>query len=133
MLAQHLDLTDDFNTASSYLFDGDIYVKPAGVTYVELSNYDYCLVQIIKPESAIPFQTTLDSGAIQGVTDGNVKMSINYIDVYGVDVADAANTLVKSVSTVNSITRFPVVGRYLKIGDNGNSAEKVLVTLTKIS
>ena len=36
MLAQHLDLTVDFSTASTYTFDGTTYTKPAGTTFVEL-------------------------------------------------------------------------------------------------
>ena len=133
MLAQHLDLTDDFNTASTYIDPlGTTITKPAGITYVELSNYDYCLVQVVSPLEPVALFTTLDSGAIQGVTDGNVKMSTNYQSVYGVDVTDATNTLVNQ-AVDKAIIRFPVVGRYLKIGNTGNSAEKVLVTLTKIS
>lgn len=133
MLAQHLDLTVDFNTESYYTTpEGDVMVKPAGVTYVELSNYDYCLIQVILPSTSVPLQTTLDSGAVQGVTDGNVKMSLNYCDVYGVDVTSATNALVK-VATGTTIVRIPVVGRYLKIGNTSITAGKVLVTLTKIS
>jgi len=134
MLAQHLDLTVDFSTASTYTFDGTTYTKPAGTTFVELSNYDFCLVQFVGLSgAAAAFQTTLDSGAIQGKTDGNVKMSTNYLDVYGVDVSSATNALVKSVASGAAIVRFPVVGRYLKIGGTGCVATKVLVTLTKIS
>ena len=133
MLAQHLDLTYDFNTASTYTDPlGSVITKPVGITYVELSNYDYCLVQFDGEGENLCF-TTLDSGAVQGVTDGNVKMSTNYVNVYGVDVSDNTNALVNYVSK-NRIVRFPVVGRYLKIGDGTfPSANKVLVTLTKIS
>jgi hypothetical protein len=135
MLAQHLDLTVDFNTASTYTNpEGDTSIKPAGLTYVELSNYDFCLVQFVGLSgAAAAFQTTLDSGAVQGITDGNVKMSTNYLDVYGVDVSSATNAFVKSVASGAAIVRFPVVGRYLKIGGTGCVATKVLVTLTKIS
>jgi hypothetical protein len=134
MLAQHLDLTYDFSNPSTYTDPlGNVINKPDGITYVELSNYDYCLVQIIKTEGvSVPLQTTLDSGAVQGVTDGNVKMSLNYLDVYGVDVTSATNDLVKAATDTN-IVRIPVVGRYLKIGEEGLKADKVLVTLTKIS
>lgn len=120
MLAQYLDLTEAFNdtTASSVIF--------------ETSNYDYAVVQLINPSAEVFFSTTLDSGAITGVTDGNYVSSINYSTCYATNLAD--NTIITSSAT-SSLSRFNVVGRYIKLAksDKADTATKVLVMLTKIS
>lgn len=122
MLAQYLDVSENFVSGAT------------GIATIELSNYDYCVVQFVTLSGAVAsFTTTLDSGAIQNVTDGNALNSSNYLDVYGVDLTSATNALAKSLASGNGLFRFPVVGRYLRIGGTGCLATKVLVMLTKIS
>lgn len=122
MLAQYLDVSENFVTGAT------------GIATIELSNYDYCVVQFVTLSgAAASFKTTLDSGAIQSVTDGNALTSDNYLDVYGTDLTSSTNALVKSLASGSGIFRFPVVGRYLRIGGTGCLATKVLVMLTKIS
>ena len=122
MLAQYLDVSSNFVAGGT------------GTAVVELSNYDYCVVQFVTLSgAAASFKTTLDSGAVQGTTDGNATLANNYLDVYGVDITSSTNALVKSLASGSGIIRFPVVGRYLKIGGTGCLATKVLVMLAKIS
>jgi len=122
MLAQYLDVSSNFVSGGT------------GTAIVELSNYDYCVVQFVTLSGATAsFKTTLDSGAVEGSTDGNALTANNYLDVYGVDITSSTNALVKSLASGNGIIRFPVVGRYLKIGGTNCLATKVLVMLTKIS
>ena len=121
MLAQYLDLTDEFQV------NGD--------AFFEVSNYDYAVVQIINNTEgdAIGFFSTLDSGAIQGVTDGNIADSINYISIVAEDLAN--NNFVSTDGGVGGLFKFGVVGRYIRLytGGDPSSVSKLLIMLTKIS
>jgi hypothetical protein len=114
MLAQYLDLAPKFNSQ-------------AGTVVIDVSNYDYILVQPIG--STISFQSTIDSGAVQGVTDGNAKLATNFTAVQGTLVL--GGTTGTSVTSTNTI-RFNVVGRYLKMTGTA-PITKLLVMLAKIS
>ena len=123
MLAQYLDLTNEFANS----FDGARYsVK------FDVSNYDYALVQFVDFLSEVTFKSTIDSGAVQSVTDGNALTSTNYTTVYATYLLD--NTKV-TVSPANGIYRFDVVGRYILLYNNDglDVKGKLLVMLTKIS
>lgn len=120
MLAQYLDLTSQFNTGQSALF--------------ETSNYDYAIVQIIGNNEGdnIAFNATLDSGAIQGVTDGNISLSNNYLPIVAENLA--SGLFVQTDGGSGGIFRFDVVGRYISISNNGDqSVNKLLIMLAKIS
>jgi hypothetical protein len=117
MLAQYLDLTEQFNENHYCEF--------------ETSNYDYALVQFISPTSDIYFYATIDSGAIQSVSDGSIVSSQNYYSILGTDLSTGSDII---QSAANTIIRFPVVGRYIKLdGTGGVTANKILVMLAKIS
>lgn len=115
MLAQYLDLTQEITLNAECVF--------------ETSNYDYAIVQLINPGGFVNFYATIDSGAIQGVSDGSAKSSINYSSIVGTDLTTGA--LVSSSISTNLI-KFDVVGRYIKI-QGSISPNKLLVMLTKIS
>jgi hypothetical protein len=116
MIAQYLDVTDEFNTN--------------GEAYVETSNYDYCVVQFVSLSSSCSLYSTIDSGAVQGETDGNVALSDNYSQISFTDLSDGI--LYTTFSGANGLLKVGVVGRYLRIGNGGQAANKVLVMLTKI-
>ena len=115
MLAQYLDLTDEINAKGQVKF--------------ETSSYDYAVVQIIGQSSRIDFSSTISSGAIQGVTDGNILTSVYYRDSYATRLIDGA--VVTNSSGGDGLYRFNVVGRYIKL--RGGPVNKLLVMLTKIS
>lgn len=119
MLAQYLDITDEFKVNGSALF--------------EVSNYDYAVVQIINDGDGIEFKSTLDSGAIQGVTDGNIADSGNYVSIVAEDLTN--NNFVNNDGGVGGLFKFGVVGRYIQLytGGDPGSVSKLLVMLTKIS
>jgi len=124
MLAEYLDLTDEF--VNSY--NGSNY----SVTF-EVSNYDYALVQFIHFSSEVSFKSTIDSGAVQGVTDGSILTSDNYVPAYATYLLNNSKV---TVSPDNGIYRFDVVGRYIKLQNTDGispTSGKLLVTLTKIS
>lgn len=118
MLAQYLDLTDEFNNNN-------------GEVKFETSGYDYAVVQIIGQNKPILFLSTIDSGAIQSVTDGNILTSVNYYPAYATQLFDG--TTVIDSSDGNGLYRFNVVGRYIKLSVNAGQVDKLLVMLTKIS
>lgn len=117
MLAQYLDVTNQFN-------------ENGGIAYVEMSNYDYCVIQLVGVSQVnTAIYATIDSGAIEGQTDGDISTSTNYTQVSFTDLSDG--TTVQTIST--GLLRVNVVGRYLQINNPGSTASKILVMLAKIS
>jgi len=116
MLAQYLDLTDQFNSNPDY------------EVVIDVSNYDYCLIQPIGED--VNLFSTIDSGAVQGVTDGNATTATNFVSVAALELANG--TSYGASVTDGTISRLAVVGRYVKI-KKGSPITKLLVMLTKIS
>ena len=77
MVAQYLDFTEKYNATGSFV--------------VETSGWDYCVIQAVGIANSITFNTTMDSGAIQGVTDGSFVSSDNYVSAVGVLLFDVDN------------------------------------------
>lgn len=117
MLAQYLDLTEEYNTNGS--------------VYFETSNYDYAVVQFANSiGDGCEFYSTLDSGSYSAdnIFDPN---PINWIQIVGTDLSD--NSLINSFGNADGIIRFDVVGRYIKLQSATPDVTKLLVMLTKIS
>jgi hypothetical protein len=120
MLAQYLDISDVLDSGESAL--------------IELSNYDYCVLQIAGGTGATyDYVATIDSGAITGTSDGNISSAQNFLPV------GAINLSTQAYETTNGggdgLWQFGVVGRYLKIKFNAGtpSGIKAIVMLAKIS
>lgn len=124
MLAQYLDLTEEFN---NNLDESDHHF-----VIFETSNYDYALVQLVLAEGVTDFisaKSTLDSDAVTGVSDGSAVSSTNYSDIVGLNLS--SNSF--SIQIFNGIVyRFNLVGRYMKLVGS-TQAVKLLVMLSKIS
>ena len=116
MLAQYLDLTEEFNN------------NPANEVIIDVSNYDYCLIQPIGEN--VTLYSTIDSGAVQSVTDGNATTAINFTSVAALKLVDGVTY--DAIVADGTISRLAVVGRYVKIV-KVNPIAKLLVMLTKIS
>jgi hypothetical protein len=115
MLAQYLDLTQQF-------------IDQDGFVTIDVSNYDYCLIQSIGAD--VTLESTIDSGAIQGVSDGSAVSATNFTQVVGIKLNNGT-TFTNTVENGN-IVRLEVIGRYVKI--SGISIpSKLLVMLAKIS
>lgn len=95
---------------------------------IEVSNYDYCLVQPIGGE--IDLTSTIDSGAIQSVSDGSAISAQNFVPSAALLINDGT-TMTTTIST-GEIGRLAVVGRFVRI-KMGNAVEKTFVMLSKIS
>ena len=113
MLAQYLDLTAE--------------IIANGFAEFETSNYDYAVIQIVDNGGDVFVKSTLDSGAIQGVTEGNISTSDNYVTIGCIRLSD--NSYITPIDG-NGLFRLNVVGRYIKIE---GEVSKLLVMLTKIS
>lgn len=117
MLQRTLDLTADFTASPNVRID--------------VSGWDYALVQIQTPSATIQFNGTNDAGGIVGITDGNALSSTNYQPVAGVNTAN--NAVVNSTGG-NGIFKFNVVSRFLQfVAAGGTTVGRLVVSLTKIS
>jgi hypothetical protein len=136
MLVEYLDLTNQFNES------GQATLNPCVV--IDISNYDYCLVQIENPSvTPIAFSASLDSRAILGVSDGNattvgngyLPSLTNFAQIAGVDLA--TDNLINELNGDGTI-KFNVIGKYLAITNGSGQSlssylDKLLVMLAKIS
>ena len=113
-LVQPLDITDAFNLEGGFIQD--------------VSGWDFTVVQLVTPAGAVNFLASNDSGAVQGVTDGDSSTAINFTAVQGTNLATGAAATSLNAS---GLMRFPVVGRYLQL--TGTTAAKILLLMHKIS
>lgn len=117
MLAQYLDLTQSFNANNGFKID--------------VSNYDYVVVQFVGPTGTINISATNDSGTPSApYSYGYDATSTNYQTISATKLADG--TLVTAVAAAG-LYRTNVVGRYLQYGGTSAAATKVLLQLSKIS
>lgn len=112
-VSQIIDVTADFNAA--------------GLKNIDLGGWDWVVVQLETPASAVSFKHTNDAGAVTGSTDGNALSANNFIAVQGVDLSTGTAA---TSSATSSLYRFGVIGKYLQL--SGTTAAKILVHLSKI-
>ena len=118
-LTRLLDLTGDFNAVTN----------PS--VRIDISGWDWIVVQLVQPTGTVTFSATNDAGAIEGVTDGNATSSLNYLSVQGTDLTSGTSV---TTSGASSLTRFGVIGKFFRLSASGAiTAGKVLVYLFKIS
>lgn len=115
MLSSYLDVTDLFNLNSGWV--GDI------------GEWDYVTLQLVNPSGAVSFNTSNDSGAIQGVSDGSAASATNFTSVQGTNLA--SGSAVTSLNASGEV-KFTVAGRYLQLTGTTVTADKVLLKLSKI-
>jgi len=115
MLAQYLEFLQSDR-------DSDGYIT------IDVSNYDYCLVQPIGGSASL--FSSIDSGAVQGVSDGSAISASNFFNASGILITDG--TTITNTVPANEIVRFGVVGRFVRISIE-NQVEKTFVMLSKIS
>lgn len=96
---------------------------------IDVSNYDYVLAQPIG--GAIQtIQSTINSGAVQGVSDGSAISATNFTPAAAIRVS-TGNTFVTSIAA-GEIGKLNVVGRYVRFNCANNMSD-LFVMLTKIS
>ena len=97
---------------------------------IDVSNYDYAIVQFVNPTGTINITSTNDGGDMTGITDGNAKTATNFTAIQATKLSDG--TAVTAVVTAG-LYRINVAGRYLSFGGTGAAATKVVIRLAMIS
>ena len=110
------DVTQEFNQDGFYIADA--------------SNWDYLIWQFVNPSGGIEIKATNDSGAIQGVTDGFALTSTNYTTVQATYLGDGSS--VTAVSG-DGLYRVNQTGQFVKFGEDGGTADKVIIRYHKFS
>lgn len=113
---QRLDITGDLNNNS--------------IVQLDIGGWDYAVVQLVSPTGTVTFSSTIDSGAIEGVSDGSAVSATNWIVTQGVNIN--SGTAVSTLATSGAV-RFQGIGQFLQIAGNGISVTKAFVRLYKIS
>jgi hypothetical protein len=117
MLSFTMDLSQYFAAGAS------------GTKNIEVGGYQTLSVQLINPSGNFFFQASSDSGAVQGVSDGNASTAINFNPVMATDISTNTSGTLANTSGNYSIN---IEFRFLQIlSDAGVTADKVLVFLTK--
>lgn len=126
MLSQYLDITNEYYDPNSY--------GGARIVVIDVSNYDYVLVQPVNITGGtdIKILSTIDSGAITGISDGNASSAINFTPVLATRMTGNTDT---DFIGEDSVFKMGVIGRYLKLDGSTSvtNVDKLLVMLTKIS
>ena len=118
MLQRSIDLTDQFNNNGQNV-------------RLDVSNWDYAVLQVQTPSAAINFNGTNDDNAQTGISDGNALMATNFQPVDGLNTATQAYAT--STST-NGIFRFSSTSQYLQfVAAAGTTVTKLILSLQKIS
>jgi hypothetical protein len=115
MITQLLDVTSDFNANSFYNLD--------------VSGWDYVVLQLVTPTGTVTFNTTNDGGAITGAVDGNARSAKNWNLCFGTNIATGVGA---STIAASSMFRFSYIGKYFQITGTAITATAVFITLNKI-
>lgn len=115
-LQQILDVTEQVNLSI-----------PIGI-----GAWDYGIFQFINTDGEIMFfYGTNDSGAVQGVSDGNYKSATNFISIMGLDLSTRIYNVKAIGGAASYMIKFDGVSQFLKF--EGSICEKVILRLYKIS
>jgi hypothetical protein len=114
-LATVLDISIDFNAD--------------GIATIDLSSWDWAVVQLVSPSGTVNFLASNDDGAQTGIQQGNSSLATNFTAVQGVNLATGVGA---TSANASSLFRFPIVGRFLQLS-GGQPASKILVYLQKIA
>ncbi len=118
MISNVVDYTTDFNNQVASGFNLDV------------SDWDYVVVQMILTAGTITFSSTNDSGAVTGGTDGSPSSAQNWVAVLGTNLN--TGTTATSTAASNSLFKFNIIGRYLQLSGAAGAATKVLIYYAKI-
>jgi len=116
-VATVVDLTIDFNADAAATID--------------LSSWDWAVVQLVSPSAAISFTASNDDGSITGVETGNSALAGNFTAAQGTNIATGT---AETSGSATGLWRFPIIGRFLRLtGSGGTISSKILVYLQKIA
>lgn len=116
-LAITRDVTNDFNTNQSVV--------------VDISGWDWGVVQIVTNSGTINFTSTNDGGGVQGTSYGDASSATNFMSALLTNVATGA-TATSLANGSGAAFRFEKVGQYIKFAGT-STVVKLLIFLSKIS
>lgn len=109
-LQQIIDVTAPFNAASAVVID--------------MGGYDYAIVQVKTPSSAISFESTNISG-----NPSSAQNAADFISIQGTILT--SGTAATSINA-DGLVRFSYVGQYLKLKGTAATVVSLVVRLFKI-
>jgi|SRR6185312_3907976 len=115
MISQTIDATGSFNALGKYNID--------------LSGWDYAVVNIITPGGTVNFNGTNDANAKTGISDGSAWSAINWQPEALTNVA-TGTSVVSTAATGNF--KLNVGARFLQLVSS-STASKVIIYLTRIT
>lgn len=104
-----------------------LFTANSGVLQIDVSGWDYFIVQMITPGGATTFKATNDGGAVSGLTQGNQISATNWYAVQGVDLGTGTAA---TTTSSTSMYKFTGVGRYFQL--SGSTAAKITIYFYKI-
>lgn len=116
---------------TSTTFDASANFQAGGTSLqnIDLSGWDYCVVQLVGPSGSINFLSSNDDGSITGSVQGGPLTATNFTAVQGTNLATGAAA---TSGAVAGLWKFNVIGRFLQLSGTSVTATKILVFLTKI-
>lgn len=97
---------------------------------LDLSGWDYAIIQIESGSAAINFNTTNDSGAQTGITDGNASTATAWQPVQGINLATGTGAVASVAGS--TLWRFQYIGRFLQLTSATATVSRLLVLFSKI-
>lgn len=105
--------------------------RPLKGYFIDMSGWDYVVVQIINNSNSIVFKSTNDGGAIEGSLQDAAITADNFSDILGINVSDGTTS---TSTSGNGMFKFNDFARYIKLylSDEPSQTIKVKAMLYKI-
>ena len=116
MISKFEDVTIAFNASNAIVLD--------------VSSFDYIVVQFVAPTGTINVQSTNDGGAVLGITSGSAALAINFTAVQATKLADGTSV---TAVVAAGLYKLSVTGKYVSFGGTAAAASKVIVQFFMIA
>lgn len=113
--SNYLDLTEEYNANGNVVLDVSLYTSG--------------LVYFYNLSGSTDFLCTNDGGEEEGTVIGSPLTAKNF---NAVRLLNLSTNVYDTKASGNSIFKFKQIGKYLKIGTTGVTADKLIVQLQKI-
>lgn len=114
---------------TSTIFDVAALFNDDSNVNIDLSGWDYAVVQLVSPTGTINFLSSNDDGSITGSVQGGPLSALNFTAVQGTNLATGAAA---TSGAVSGLWKFGVIGRFLQLNGTSVTAPKILIYLSKI-
>jgi hypothetical protein len=111
MISYSKDVTTDFNANSGVNLD--------------VSDWLSVVIQFVSPSGAVTFNGTNDSGAVQGVTDGNASLATNWVAIQATNMNTGVAATSAAASGLWKIINPP---HFIQLTGTSVTATKVIVS-----